>query len=179
VFVAIGVVAVVAVVIGVVVASQDSPGARTTATSNEIVGLQTFSGLSRNHVSGKVNYPQTPPVGGDHAAIWQDCGFYSQPIVTERGVHSIEHGAVWITYRPDLPTAQLEALRNLATSQSYILVSPWPGLSAPVVASAWGKQVHLESASDPRLAEFIRQFREGPDTPELGSACTGGSTSPA
>jgi hypothetical protein len=162
-----------------VVASQDSPGERRTATSNEIVGLQTFSGLSRNHVQGPVQYPQTPPVGGDHAPIWQDCGFYSQPIVTERGVHSMEHGAAWITYRPDLPTAQIETLRKLATDQTYILVSPWPGLPAPVVASAWGKQVYLESATDPRLAEFIRQFREGPDTPEPGSACIGGSTSTA
>ncbi|MDQ6927455.1 MAG: DUF3105 domain-containing protein [Actinomycetota bacterium] len=170
---------VVAVIIGILVASQDSPGARTTATSNEIVGLETFAVPSRNHVNGPVQYPQTPPVGGDHAPIWQDCGFYSRPIVTEQGVHSMEHGAVWITYRPDLPTDQVGTLRRLATDQTYILVSPWPGLSGPIVASAWGKQVQLESATDPRLAEFVRQFRESPKAPEPGAACVGGATSPA
>jgi hypothetical protein len=167
------------VIVGVIVASGDSPGDRPTATSNEIVGLQSFSNLSRGHVSGRVQYPQTPPVGGDHAGVWQDCGFYSQPIVAERGVHSMEHGAVWITYRPDLPADQVSALRKLATDQTYVLVSPWPGLPAPLVASAWGKQVRLESATDVRLNEFLRQFRESSDAPEPGSACVGGATSPA
>lgn len=169
----------IAVVIGVIVASGDSPGDRPTATSNEIVGLQAFSNLSRGHVNGPVQYPQTPPVGGNHAPVWQDCGFYSQPIVTERGVHSMEHGAVWITYRPDLPPDQVSALRRLATDQTYVLVSPWPGLPAPLVASSWGKQVRLDSASDVRLSEFLRQFRESPDAPEPGSACVGGATAPA
>ena len=91
----------------------------------------------------------------------------------------MEHGAVWITYRPDLAADQVSALRKLATDQTYVLVSPWPGLPAPVVASAWGKQVRLESASDPRLREFLRQFRESPEAPEPGAACVGGATSPA
>ncbi|MDQ6909919.1 MAG: DUF3105 domain-containing protein [Actinomycetota bacterium] len=130
-------------------------------------------------MSGTTQYPQTPPVGGDHAPIWQDCGFYSKPIVAERGVHSMEHGAVWITYRPDLPPDQVSTLQKLATDQTFILVSPWPGLSAPVVASAWGKQVQLESATDPRLAELVRQFRQSPGAPEPGAACVGGATSPA
>jgi hypothetical protein len=179
VFGAIGVAVVVAVIVGIIVASQDSPGDRPTATSNEIMGLESFAVPSNAHVAATVHYPQTPPVGGDHAAIWQDCGFYRAPIVTERGVHSMEHGAVWITYRPDLPAAQIETLRRLATDETYVLGSPWPGLPAPVVASAWGKQVRLDSATDPRLAEFVRQFRVSSSAPEPGSACTGGATSPA
>jgi hypothetical protein len=91
----------------------------------------------------------------------------------------MEHGAVWITYRPDLSADQVSALRRLATEETYVLVSPWPGLPAPLVASAWGKQVRLESASDVRLSEFLRQFRESPDVPEPGSACVGGATSSA
>lgn len=171
--------AIVAVIIGLVVASQESPTERPTVQSNEIVGLQTFPVTSVRHVSGPVRYPQTPPVGGDHPAVFQDCGFYSQPIVPERGVHSMEHGAVWITYSPDLPRDQVERLRNVATDQTYILVSPWPGLPAPVVASAGGKQVRLESTTDPRLGEFLSQFRQSSDIPEPGRPCTGGVTSPA
>jgi hypothetical protein len=94
-------------------------------------------------------------------------------------VHSLQHGAVWITYRPDLAKDQVDILRTLATDQTYVLVSPWPGLPAPVVASAWGKQVALESATDPRLAEFLRQFRDSKDSPEPGAACVGGSTAVA
>ncbi|MCA1692562.1 MAG: DUF3105 domain-containing protein, partial [Actinobacteria bacterium] len=109
--------------------------------------VQTFPPPTARHVQGKVNYPQTPPVGGDHNAVWQNCGFYSGPIESERAVHSMEHGAVWVTYRPDLPRAQVDVLRQLARSRAYVLVSPWKdsSLPAPVVASAWAAQLKLSS----------------------------------
>jgi hypothetical protein len=46
------------------------------------------------------------------------------------------------------------------------------------VASAWGYQVKLDSASDPRLEQFIRTFEQGPQTPEPGAACVGGTGTP-
>jgi hypothetical protein len=137
-------------------------------------GVQAFEVKSRVHVLTPVSYPQTPPVGGNHAPIWQNCGFYDAPIANEHGVHSLEHGAVWITYRPDLPQAQIDSLHRLARSQSFVLVSPYPGLPAPVVASAWGRQARLRSAADPLLGYFIRAFRRGPQTPEPGGLCTYG-----
>ncbi|HUQ62607.1 MAG TPA: DUF3105 domain-containing protein [Acidimicrobiales bacterium] len=179
VLVAIAGVAVVAVIVGVIVASQEPETSRPTVQSNEIVGLQKFTVPPYTHVPGPVQYPQTPPVGGSHGSIWQDCGFYSVPIVTEYGVHSMEHGAVWITYRPDLSKDQVETLKKLATSKKYVLVSPWPGLPASIVASAWGKQVQIESATDPRVNEFVTQFSQSKDAPEAGSACIGGSTATA
>lgn len=141
----------------------------------DIAGLQTFSGLSRNHVTTPVEYPQVPPVGGDHFPAPQTCGAYDQPIRNELGVHSMEHGAVWITYRPDLPSAAVDRLRR-EVRQPYVLVSPYPDLPAPVVASAWGRQVRLDSAEDSRLDQFVARFRDGPQTPEPGAACTGVGT---
>ncbi len=140
--------------------------------------VNTYSALARNHVQGNVDYPQTPPVGGDHAPIWQNCGYYSQPIVKEQGVHSMEHGSVWITYSPDLPAPQVNVLRDLARSQTYVLVSPFPGLPAPVVASAWGAQLELPSATDPELAAFVKQYRQSPKAPEPGAPCSGASGTP-
>ena len=87
----------------------------------------------------------------------------------------MEHGAVWITYQPNLPADQVDVLRKEA-QQTYVLVSPYPNLPSPVVASAWGKQLRLDSATDPRLDQFIKAFREGPQTPEPGSPCTGGTS---
>ena len=77
--------------------------------------------------------------------MWQNCGFYESPVRNENAVHSMEHGAVWITYQPDLPADQVELPRNLAHDDSYVLVSPYPDLSTPVVVSAWGKQLQLDS----------------------------------
>jgi len=85
----------------------------------------------------------------------------------------MQHGAVWITYRPGLGEADVNRLRELATG--YVLVSPFDGLPSPVVASAWGRQLRLDSAQDPRLGAFIDAFRRGPQTPEPGAPCTGGA----
>ena len=134
-------------------------------------------GPAGEHTGGDVDYEQNPPAGGAHNPVWQNCGYYDKPVRDENAVHSLEHGAVWITYSPDLPQDQVNELRNLAQSQSYILVSPYPDLpdNTPVVASAWGKQVGLDGADDPDLDSFINAYRQGPQTPEPGAVCTGGT----
>jgi hypothetical protein len=94
-------------------------------------------------------------------------------------VHSLEHGAVWITYRPDLPAADVQRLQALA-ADDYMLLSPYPGLPAPVVATAWNHQLPLTGADDPRLPQFIRRFKNNPTTtPEFGATCSGGNTATA
>ena len=137
-------------------------------------GVESFEITERAHVQVPVTYAQTPPVGGDHALRWQTCGFYDVPVASENAVHSMEHGAVWITYRPDLRSEEVDALRRLAGRWTHVLVSPYPDLSAPVVASAWGRQLQLDSADDPRLVQFIRAFRLGAQAPERGGPCTDG-----
>lgn len=119
-------------------------------------------------------YEQIPPVGGVHRQAWQNCGFYPEFINNENGVHALEHGAVWITYDPELPQDQIDALADRA-NQDFILVSPYPGMDAPVVASVWGKQIELEGADDPRLDAFIREYRKNPEnSPEPQGICYGG-----
>ena len=115
-------------------------------------------------------------MGGPHSAVWQTCQFYDVPIVTEQGVHSLEHGAVWITFRPDLPAEQVAVLQQLAAAGVELLVSPYPNLKWPVVASAWGVQLTLDSADDPRLVQFVDMFQNGPQTPELDTPCAQGTT---
>jgi predicted small secreted protein len=150
----------------------------TTAHKKATFGVvKSYSNLSRDHTKEPVDYPQSPPVGGPHNPIWQNCGFYSKPVRDENAVHSMEHGAVWITYRPDLPKDQVEKITSF-TLKNYVLVSPYPGLPAPVVASAWGKQLRLNSANDPRLGQFVTTYRLGPQNPEPGAPCSGGVGSP-
>ena len=131
------------------------------------------------HLTGRITYAETPPMGGPHNAAWQTCGIYTAPIDNEYAVHSLEHGAVWITYRPDLPAADVQRLQALA-SDDYMLLSPYPGLPAPVVASAWNLQLPLRGAADPRLPQFIRRYKNNPGTtPEFGASCLGGVSAPA
>jgi hypothetical protein len=156
------------VIAGILISRNGSPYDR----------VATFTVSSRAHTTAPVSYPQNPPVGGPHNPVWQNCGYYAQPVHNENGVHSMEHGAVWITYRPNLPKDQVATLAAAAHRQTYILVSPYPGLPAPVVASAWGVQERLHTAGDPKLSQFVAKYRQGPQTPEPGAACTGGTGTP-
>jgi len=149
-----------------------------TAGKVALTGLQTFSGLARDHVDVPVTYPQTPPVGGAHASTWQNCGVYSAPVRNENAVHSLEHGAMWITYRPGLSASEIGAILADVSGQPYALVSPYPGLPSPIVASVWGVQMKLDSASDPRLKTFVDTFKSGSQAPEPGGECTGGTGTP-
>ncbi|MEP7368027.1 MAG: DUF3105 domain-containing protein [Dermatophilaceae bacterium] len=174
-------VAVVALVSGGVwgVIGDSGSGSGSSAQGQVVLtGLQTYPGLPREHVIGVVAYPQTPPVGGNHAATWQNCGVYNAPVPDENAVHSLEHGAMWITYRPDLPVTEIATIVGDTSGQSYALVSPYPGLPSPIVASAWGVQLKLTSASDPRLKSFIETYKSGSRAPEPGGECTGGTGSP-
>ena len=139
-----------------------------------LTGVTTFGNLSRNHVETPVAYSTIPPVGGDHSATLQNCGVYTSPVAHENAVHGLEHGAVWLTYQPALSADQIAALANDAANQTHILVSPYPGQTAPVIASAWGVQLELDSATDPRLKQFIKAYQRGPQTPEPGAPCSGG-----
>ncbi len=148
------------------------------AQTAPLEGAQYYEVPSQYHTEGPVLYDPIPPVGGDHAPVWQNCGFYDSPVRNENAVHSLEHGAVWITYSPDLPVDQVEALRALASGHTHVLVSPYPGLPAPVVASAWGVQLMLEGAYDPRLEQFVSAYEQGPQNPEPGAPCSGGIGEP-
>jgi hypothetical protein len=137
-----------------------------------IAGVETFEVTSATHTTDPVDYPQDPPAGGPHDPSWQRCMVYDAPVRNENAVHSQQHGAVWITYQPDLPESDREILAELAEGQQYLLISPYPGLKDPVVASAWGAQLRLDDVSDPRLQAFIDRYAG--NGPERGATCDRG-----
>ena len=164
-----------AVITGVIIVFLLSPRAPVVGTLD---GMVSYNNLSRNHSETPQTYPQTPPVGGVHSSVWQNCGIYDQPVRNENAVHSLEHGAVWLAYRPDLPAAAVETLRSLARGHDHVLLAPYPDLPHAVVATAWGLQLPVEDASDPRLSLFVTRYENGPQTPEPGAVCTGGTGTP-
>ena len=134
-------------------------------------------GPDGNHRHGQITYPISPPVGGLHNPFWQNCmgDVYDAEIPREQAMHSLEHGAVWVTYRPDLPKAQVGQLAARVSGVPYLLMSPYPGLDAPISLQAWGYQLKVDNASDSRIDDFIRALRTNA-TMEPGVGCSGGVT---
>lgn len=145
-------------------------------------GVETFEvGQAGRHTSEDVAYEQTPPVGGEHNPIWQNAGFYTEPVRNENAVHTMEHGGVWLTYSPDLPQDQRDAIEQIVQGQDCVLASPSPDLpgGAQMFASAWGAQLQVDGPEDPALQDFIGYYQRGPQTPEPGARCNGGVGEPA
>ena len=137
--------------------------------------VKTASYPAGQHIAGPIVYAENSPIGGQHNVVWQNCGIYDAPIHNEHAVHSMEHGAIWITYRPDLAPDQVQTLRALA-ADDYLLLSPYPSLPHPVVASAWNHQLTFERGDDPGLPAFIAKYKNNPETtPEFGASCAGGT----
>lgn len=175
--------ALAAVVLAVLAAC--APAATPTPESADpivIDGLIDFGTPPATHVDTTVDYEadygMNPPAGGNHNSIWLNCGVYDEPQANEHAVHSLEHGAVWITYDPELVSAADVQAMRASLPDTYILISPYPGLPAPVVASAWGKQVQLDGIDDPRLGMFVQLYWQSPEGPEPGAPCTGALDGP-
>ena len=147
---------------------------------SQISGLHSSwddSGDIRKHVEGAVNYPNqadTPPDKGNHNGVPQSCQAYTAPIANEHAVHSLEHGAVWITYNPDkVSAADIKTLTDDLDGNPFRMLSPYPGLKSPISLQAWGEQLFVDKASDKRIKRFLDLFTSGPQDLEKGSACQG------
>ncbi|MGW3658007.1 DUF3105 domain-containing protein [Streptomyces sp. NPDC005151] len=143
-----------------------------------IEGLKTWDAkkLTRDHVTKTVTYPMKPPVGGDHSPVWMNCDgeVYKKAIPDMNAVHSLEHGSVWVTYTDKASAADVAELAALVGKTPYSLMSPYKDQAGTIMLSAWGKQVTVDSADDPRVGRFFAKFVQGEQTPEPGAACTGG-----
>jgi hypothetical protein len=144
--------------------------------ARKIAGLTYKVEGSHTHLSGTIKYDATPPIGGDHNGYWADCTgtVYSQPIANENAVHMLEHGAIWITYNAKtLPASQLAALKQLVAGKDRMALSPYPNLKTPISLQAWGYQLFVQKASDPRIKQFISLLRYNKaTTPEYGATCS-------
>lgn len=159
-----------------------SPTAASMSAEEEIEGVLFFPDPGLEHQDGEITYPQPLPAGGSHSDAWQNCGIYDQPVSTEAVVHSLEHGAVWIAYQPDLSSDQVELLRDIirqerrARGDARVLLAPvaeGSPMDAPIVVTAWQVQLQLDDVSDERLRQFLSRYQNGPFTPEPGAPCSG------
>ena len=170
------------VIIGLIVASivfapappkEYEPG----SAGADIEGVETFENETQ-HVDGTVDYPQSPPAGGPHNAVWLNCGIYDQPVPNENAVHSMEHGAVWVTYDADEVSGDELAQLKSQLPSTYVVLSPYEGLDSPIVLTNWNHQLKLDSADDERIPAFMEEYWRSQNVPEVNAACTGALDAP-
>lgn len=169
--------AVAAVVLAVVLPGLgDDEAPEGNAREPVLEGIEVVEGTqATTHVVEPVDYDRSPPVGGKHWAAWMDCGFYSEPVPDEFAVHNLEHGAVWVAYDPAaLDDDQLGVIADELPDNG--IATPYEGLGSPLVLSAWGRQLQVETWDDPRVQEFVDTFESAATAPEYEVGCAGGIT---
>ncbi|WP_431954577.1 DUF3105 domain-containing protein [Actinacidiphila sp. bgisy167] len=159
--------------------SADDGDGSSKAAAGSVSGEKSWSGLTQNHVDKTVDYPMSPPAGGDHNPVWQNCNgdVYDKPVTNENAVHSLEHGAVWVTYTDKATDADVKTLSARVSKTPYSLMSPYTDQASPITLTAWGHQLNVTKADDPRVATFFDTYVQGKQTPEPGAPCTGGKAS--
>jgi Protein of unknown function (DUF3105) len=145
------------------------------ADAKAIPGVIYHAEPNHTHVEGNITYDTSPPTGGNHSQYWADCSgtVYPNAIANENAVHMLEHGAVWITYKPGLAASQVATLAKMVTGVDRMAMSPYPGLKTNISLQSWDYQLFVDSASDPRIAQFILALRFNPKTtPEATASCS-------
>ena len=149
---------------------------RTDAGRAWLDDVRTEDNIGGLHTTSKLAYKSQPPMGGPHNPTWQNCGVFDTPLSDAHVVHSLEHGAVWITYQPAaLDAAQVALLADAAARNDFVIVSPYPEQPATISLTAWNHQLDVEDASDDRVAKFVAHFTRALSAPEPGAPCTGGA----
>jgi hypothetical protein len=175
---ALAVVVFAAAAIGYAVVQVNRANADKVESVDEIDGIQTYDyPAGQEHVETPVAYTESPPVGGPHAPPpqWADCTgtVYDIDIRHENAVHSLEHGAVWITYNPDeVSDADIQTLAGLVENEAGRMMSPYEGLDSPISVQSWGHQLKVDSAEDKRIKQFADFLTlNSTFTPEPGASC--------
>jgi hypothetical protein len=153
--------------------------------AKKIPGIVTESIKGGDHTTDAVSYDpcrgcgtqagHSPPIGGRHDPQWADCTgtVYTAPIRNENAVHTLEHGSVWITYRPDLSAGDVDKLKGEVEGKNYTLMSPYPGLRSAVSLQAWGFQLYLDKLDMGLVKRFLRDLRDNTqNAPEPHGTCT-------
>ncbi|GAB3222071.1 DUF3105 domain-containing protein [Glycomyces halotolerans] len=125
-------------------------------------------------------YEITPPAGGNHLSAWQTCSgvVYDDPIADGNAVHSLEHGAVWLTYDPEIAGEdEVAELASKVEGRDFSFMSPYPGQGVKISLQSWGNQYQTEDVDDPNIDQFLNHFIQNADyAAEMGATCSDGVT---
>ncbi len=113
--------------------------------------------LGRNHLpeGTEIQYNSNPPAGGPHYPVTAHAGIYDKAPEDGYIVHSLEHGAVVLWYREDLPKNDVEKLKEIFNKMGgKTIITPRKEMDIPVALTSWGRILKLEKIDEKKILEF-------------------------
>ncbi len=135
---------------------------------------EAFPSLGQQHVqpeSPEIMYNSNPPTSGPHYLVPAPSGIYDTEFPDRELIHNIEHGHIWISYKPDLSKDQVEQLVAIAKSYgTKIIVAPRTKNDSPIAIAAWQHLLKLSAVDETQIKAFINALQgHGPESvPDSG-----------
>lgn len=123
----------------------------------------------QSHVSEgtRVTYQSNPPTSGNHWGTPLKEGIYEEEKPDEAVVHSMEHGRVWISYKPSISDELKNELVDLLKNKSAIILTPREANDTDIALAAWGRLDTFnveENLDTKRILDFIKTYlHQGPE----------------
>ncbi len=142
----------------------------------EAIPVDPTSGRQHIEVGQKVtSYSSNPPTSGPHynAAGFGpiECKVFDNEVADEGVVHNLEHGGIWISYK-DKNNSELKAqLEEIAKNNTKIVVSPREKNDSAIAVAAWGRLLKLNSFDKEQIEDFIKLYKNSPNSPEPIAGC--------
>lgn len=139
----------------------------------ELDQIESFASLGVDHLAPGAPTPEynsDPPTSGPHDSIPAACGIYRQPVPDRSMLHSMEHGAMVISYDPGLTSARRDQIEDIGRSiGDEVIVAPRPGLNATIVLTGWTKLLTLEEIDERAIRGFDAEVSNL--SPEAAASC--------
>jgi len=129
----------------------------------------TIADQGRDHVplGQAFDYNSNPPTSGPHHANPAEWGVYAEEMNDQILIHNLEHGGIWISYRPGVASSTVERLESFHHEFGRkIIVAPRQANDADIALAAWNHldKFSVSEFSEERVRAFIRAYRnKGPE----------------
>jgi len=116
-----------------------------------------------------ISYQSNPPTSGRHWPAPLRDGVYDKEKPDQAVVHSLEHGRIWISYKPSIPEEAKQALLELARSRSLVILTPREKNETDIALVGWQRldAFNLDGAAafdQKRIFDFISRYaNKGPE----------------
>lgn len=125
----------------------------------------------------EIAYQSNPPTSGNHWPIPLTDGVYNTEKPEEAIVHSLEHGRVWISYKPTISEEVKKKLRKFGSQG--VIITPRSANETDIALAAWTRldafNLPADGALDEtRVRDFILRYKNrGPENvPGMGGGKT-------
>lgn len=128
-----------------------------------------ISDLGREHIAQNHQhaYNSNPPTSGWHYPQEAEWGAYREELPDETLIHNLEHGGIWISYKPDISEEMRANLEEFYKQWGRkIIVTPRSKNDADIAVAAWTRLDKFGAAeySEERIEKFVRAYRnKGPE----------------